>query len=94
MQILIKPNEDGRIHNFAGKNANIDKAFRQSLTAVYECGDGTAYSFDTDKFAELIAGECAKLCYDQVKFFTGSKDRVFQCLADGIQIKKHFGVTE
>jgi hypothetical protein len=66
MQILIKPNEDGRVHNFAGKNANIDKAFRQSLTAVYESGDGTAYSFDTDKFAELIVKECAEVAASHV----------------------------
>jgi hypothetical protein len=88
MQILIKPNEDGRVHNFAGKNANIDKAFLQSLTVAYESGDGRAYFLDTDKFAELIVEECVEVAASHV----GELEGVYFGIPEVCY--QHFGVAK
>jgi hypothetical protein len=71
----------------------IIKELIDRCTTHYNGGLGTEIEvFDKEKFAQLIVGECIKICSDvEADTEMDLSDGALVCMAE---IKEHFGVSE
>jgi len=75
-------------------NERIQELMRQATNPDYDGDDGPANELNIEKFAQLIAGECAEICLEMAAKCAGLPGDGALAKDCAYWIKKDFGVEE